>query len=227
MTEKNWEISKTLSAVEERKGGSSSRSPLSYGYDLTLLFSLLLTVQVCHAGALGLPPNTARVGYGLGISYSTFDDPVSSTNKAWTKTPLEIIYTDWFIGGSRFWADISHSEAVVDPAREHVGQIVKIYGAGLSIQTTLRFFQGWSPWIGGGLKLNHIDYKKRHTIDEDGYLLERFGNARENNLGVILNVMGEGSLTRNVSLGGKIEQFFAFGEANRVLSFNITALYRF
>lgn len=192
-----------------------------------LIFCLFLVMQTSYASALGLPANTARVGYGMGTSYATFDDPVASSNKSWSQTPIQVIYTDWFIGGSRYWADINLSETIIDSGGSKTHQIVRSYGARLSIQNTLYAMQGWSPWIGAGVELNRVNYSKRHTTDEDGYLLQRFPNAHENNIGLIVNLMGEGMITRKISLGGRIEQFYAVTNTNHSFTMNIVALYRF
>ena len=44
----------------------------------------------------------------------------------------------------------------------------------------------WAPWLGLGLDLSRSDYSKRHTVDSDGFLLERFSDRDETGLGLVI-----------------------------------------
>jgi len=175
---------------------------------LYLIALMLLPVLVTHPvyAALGLPENTAKLGYAMGSTYVSVDDPADNTAKEWALLPLTLIHTDWLIGDIRYWSELFYYKAVLNPAANNVGQNVEQYGFRASLQKSLRVTRLWAPWFGVGIGVSRVTYTTRHTIDSDGFLLAAYPDREQTSIALLLNIASEWPLARNWDIGVKLEQ---------------------
>ncbi len=178
------------------------------------------------AVAIGLPENTARIGYTAGISRITVDDPAGSTKAAVDVQPLTLIYTDWLPGGLRYWAEGYYARTTLDAGGSDVGQNVRRYGARLALQRNLRWGQ-WSPWLGVGADLSRNRYSIRHTVDSDGYLLNTYADRSATALGISAHIVTEWALARDWDLSAKLEQVIPVSGGIFETSLSVGVLYRY
>ena len=171
-------------------------------------FFLLFSQNVVSA-PLGLPKNTAKIGYGIGGAHISVDDPDGDTQGKWDVQPLTLVYSDWLVSGYRHWSEVYFYQTSLDPTSTSVGQDVERVGLRFSLQKNIRLNKSFAPWIGGGLDVSRVDYSVRHTKDSDGFLIESFDDRNENAVSLILNVMNEWTIQSDWSIAAKLEQSVA------------------
>ncbi len=196
---------------------------------LYLIALMLLPVLVARPAyaALGLPENTAKLGYAMGTAYVSVDDPAGNTAKEWTLLPLTLIHTDWLIGDIRYWSELFYYKAVLDPTASKVGQNMEQYGFRISLQKNLRVTRLWVPWFGVGIGASQVIYTTRHTIDSDGFLLAAYSDREQTSVTLLLNIVSEWPLARNWDIGVKLEQAIPIDGDINESSALIMLLYRY
>ncbi len=195
-------------------------------YLIALMLLLLLVAHPVYA-ALGLPENTAKLGYAIGTAYVSVDDLADNTAKEWTLLPLTLIHTDWLFGDIRYWSELFYYTAVLDATTNKVGQNVEQYGFRISLQKSLRVTRLWAPWFGVGIGASRVTYTTRHTIDPDGFLLAAYPDREQTSVTLLLNIVSEWPLTRNWDIGAKLEQAIPIDGDISESSALIMLLYRY
>jgi hypothetical protein len=170
--------------------------------------TLLVSIKSFAAGPLplGLPQNTAKIGYSAGVTRVSVSDPDGPTKSNIGAQPFGLIYTDWFLGGYRYWSEAYYYSATLDDSGDNVGQDVERYGLRFSLQKNFRILQSWAPWLGAGLDLSQAKYTLRHTKDSEGYLLDKYPDRSEVAVSLLVNAVSEWSIARDWSLAFKLEQ---------------------
>lgn len=178
------------------------------------------------AAAIGLPDNTARLGYAVGLSRLVLDDPAGSTKAALAVQPVTLIYTDWSPGGLRYWAEAYYARATLDADTTHVGQDASRLGVRLALQRNVSLGP-WRPWIGLGVDVSRNRYSRRHTEDGDGFLLNAYADRSNTALGLSLHVVQEWAVARNWDLIGKAEQLVSVTGGVGETALSVGVLYRY
>lgn len=194
---------------------------------LTLAVISIIIVRAAYAGAIGMPKNTAKIGYGIGATYLSVDDPNGNTEEEWTALPVTLIHTDWLFRDVRYWSEIFYYTAPLDAAAGQVGQDVEHYGLRFSVQKSLRLTDVWAPWFGVGLGVSQATYTKRHTKDADGYLLEAYPDRDQTSIALLLNVVSEWPLTKNWDIAAKLEGSIPVDGDIEEYSALVSLLYRY
>ena len=180
-----------------------------------------------RAAALGLPENTARIGYAVGLSRLAVDDPAGSTKAAVSVRPLTLIYTDWLqSGGLRYWIEGYYASATLDAGANEVGQDVSRAGARVVLQRNIPL-GSWSPWLGLGLDVSRNRYSKRHTEDRDGFLLAAYPDRSTTGVGIVVHAVSEWAVAPAWDVLGKLEQVFAVSGDVSETALSIGVLYRY
>ncbi|WP_455202466.1 hypothetical protein [Kaarinaea lacus] len=187
----------------------------------------LLTIQCSIAAPLGLPKNTAKIGYGIGAGYVSVDDPDGDTKNNLTVLPFNFIYTDWLKGEIRQWTELYYYKTSLDADANNIGQDVERYGIRFSLQKSFRLARSWSPWLGVGIDVSNASYTARHTKDSDGFLIQSFPDREETDLSVLLNMISEWSLRQEWTIGAKLEQSIPTSGDIMEFSAVMTILYRY
>ena len=188
---------------------------------------LFMTPALVMAQAIGLPENTARIGIGGGAARMTVDDPDGPTATDYATQPLTLIYTDWFFGRSRLWSELYYNQARLAATSTRIGQEVQHYGYRASVQWPLGLDGPLHLWFGGGVDLSRAQYTLRHTVDQDGFLANRYADRDTFEAGLLLNINSEWALRQNWSVGAKIEQLVPVAGNVDELTGLITILYRY
>ena len=189
------------------------------------LLGLSLSGQV-SAAAIGLPENTARVGYAVGASRLTVNDPDGPTKAVVDVAPLTLIYTDWLPGGWRYWAEGYYFSASLAGSASDIGQQVSRIGARLAVQRNLQLWK-WSPWLGLGLDVSHNHYSKRYTVDSDGFLLNTYADRSGFALGITAQIVNEWALARDWDMSVKLEHVFPAIGGITETALSVGVLYRY
>lgn len=189
----------------------NTRFTLKPGYDKYVVYTVFIilstfAMRTANSAPLGLPENTAKIGYGVGAIYLVVDDPDGDTKNDWAFQPLTLIYSDWLISDIRYWSEGYYYKAVLDATDTDIGQDIQRYGIRFSAQKSFRIAKYWAPWFGGGFDVSNIDYSVRHTKDDDGFLIEKFPDRSELSVALLLNLVSEWSLARDWSISVKLEQ---------------------
>ncbi len=190
-----------------------------------MVFCAALT-GAAQAGTLGLPDNTARIGYAAGPAYVSINAAHSVPNQAWS-VAHSVVYTDWFLAGTRYWALLRYQQADFDAGVGKLGAHLTTYGARLSVQNNFRVTENFAPWLGAGIDLSRSRYSRRFSVDEDGYLVETFATRSVVNTGVVFNATHEWSLGRALHLSMQLEQLLSVDNRLRETALWTSLLYRY
>lgn len=179
------------------------------------------------AAPLGLPKSTGKIGYSIGTSNLSLDDPNGDTTDKWAAQPLNLIYTDWLIGDIRQWSELYYYKASLEADETNIGQNIKRLGIRFSLQKTYRLTQAWSPWFGAGVDVSNNKYSTRHTKDSDGFLIDAFDDRDETSFSLLLHMLSEWSLQKDWTAGAKLEQSIPVNGDITEFTAAFTVLYRY
>ena len=196
------------------------------------VLALLVTTQFAvtgsaHGAAIGMPESTLRIGYGIGLANLSIEDPNGPAESKSIFQPFRVIVTDWFRGDVRYWGEFYYQDATLKASQTSVGQSVSQYGLQLSAQKSFYVNAIWSPWLGVGVDLSQNSYSSRHTVDDDGFLQNRFADRSEIDPGLIFNLISETELNRDWEMGVKLEQRLSITDGIDQLSLSVFVLNHF
>ncbi len=184
-------------------------------------------VPQLHAAALGLPDSTARVGYGMGMARLAVDDPAGSTRDEVVLQPFTLVYSDWLWGGVRQWAELFFQTAELEADARHIGQEVNQYGVRWSAQFNVPMAPVWVPWLGVGVEVTRAEYERRHTEDDEGFLLTSYRDRDDTGVAVVLHAVSEWALARQWDVAAKLERVQSLGGGVDAWSLGAVLLYRY
>jgi hypothetical protein len=189
--------------------------------------------QQGYAAPLGLPHNTAKIGYSAAYAYISVDDPDGNSKDNWAGQPLNLVYTDWLFSDVKpfsdlkHWTEIFYFKTSLDADENNIGQNLESYGIRFSLQKSFRLTASWSPWFGAGIDVARTRYTARHTRDANGFLLQSFAEREDTGVSLLLNFVSEWSLQEDWSLAAKLEQSFPISEDISQFSAAAVLLYRY
>lgn len=146
-----------------------------------------------------------KLGFGTAINRTSVSDNIGQTNSAVSAQALSIYFSNYFIKDTRYLSEVHISNYGFEADETHIGQEVSQLGFRFSVQKKQRIVNNLSPWIGAGLGLSNSSFKKRHSVDSDGFLIEQYDNKTEPGFSVLLNVMEKWSLNSDLEIAAKIE----------------------
>ncbi len=194
-----------------------------------VLFICTLTAVIgsdVHASAIGAPEKTGRIGYGITAGLVSVEDPNGKSERVSDLFPFNLVYTDQWLGGFRYWAELFYQETTFDASTSDVGQDASRLGLRLSVQKRLRIPQPWEIWGGIGLYAGREEFTVRHTVDADGFLSQAFPDRSETILGVQFDLVSEWTLNRRWDIATKALYSLPFGDGIEELSISVLFLYK-
>ena len=194
---------------------------------LVLIFVSVGLLSTNTNAALGLPETTARLGYSAGVARLDVDDPGGNTQSVYAVQPIKFIYTDWWKHGNRFWFELFYQEASLKAEENLIGQHFKRSGVNLLVQKNFLYNSVIRPWIGIGAGVSLAEYEKRHTMDDEGYLLDSFSNRKTGSVGILFSVVNEWQISRESTVGGSFLQRIPTNNAITESLFSIYYLVRY
>lgn len=199
------------------------------GFNIVLFIISLFMIGVSnhtYAAAIGQFEPTLRFGVGTKINRVSVNDDIGSSTTIMSNQSLSAYFTDWFVKDTRYLSEVYVANYAFKADVKHPGQVLSQQGLRFSVQTNPMTWRNFSPWIGGGLALANTSYRKRHTVDEDGYLLEEFENASKPGLSILVNIMEKLELTPNFQVAAKLEYNYPLVQSTEELSFGFILFYR-
>lgn len=173
----------------------------------TMLVVCAWVVLVCastvQAAAIGEFSSSGRIGYALAAPLLFVDDPDGETKSTYLFQPFTVVYTDKLVSTARFWSEVYYQEGSLTPSPQEIGQAFKRLGARLSIQSHLNLTLPGKPWFGVGLQVEQENYSLRHTVDEEGFLLQNYPDRDNLALSVLVDAATEWRLSRRWDVSGK------------------------
>ena len=189
-----------------------------------LLGAFVLTSPGNALGAaIGATESTARLGVGVNISTLSVEDPNGDTSSKTAIQPFNLVYSDDFSLGIRYWAEGFYQAATLPASSNQIGQDVERYGLRLSLQRKLRIFPTFDLWGGLGVHAAMDDFSKRYTKDGEGYLLQRYGDRSSNHFGIQGELVAEWKLKPHWDLAAKAMYAIPFGDG--VNDFSVGAFF--
>ncbi len=172
------------------------------------VFAFFVMVNSSLAEIPGLPDKTIRYGLALGALQMAVDDPKGLNPDSQSVVPVNLIMTDWLSNGRRYWVDLLFSDAAYNSSPNQIGQNVRYTSLRTLVQKNIKLLDSIKPWIGVGFEWSYTSYSSRHTKSIDGFLLDKFDDRSEFNLGLVFNLTADWELKNNWYLGMKLEQLY-------------------
>lgn len=185
----------------------------------------LLVLLVCAPSAFAA--DIFHFGIAPSVAMVSVKDPDGSTKSSATASLTNFLVTQ-SVGRDRllyqgYYQTFSPKAGISD-----IGQNVEIIGVNISGQMALRNtrrFSLWAPWAGLGLGAAQGKYKLRHTIDQDGYLLNEYADRSRLNYYLVGNLSNEWALKKGWSTGVTLQYQHPIAGDIKLLSIAFTILY--
>ncbi len=191
-------------------------------------FCVLCVVSASTLAApIGMPQDAGRFGVAATLSHVSIDDAAGEVNSelAW---PLTLVSSDRLRLGLRYWAELFRHSTKIKAEDDTIGLRLEQAGVRFSLQKELYLEPGVvTPWFGAGLEWSQYKVSQRHTVDGDGFLVQRFEDVSDSNVSVLVNLGREWEVARDLALGLKAEYAAALGDGPNVGSLGIVLLYDF
>ncbi len=190
-----------------------------------LLASLPAWAPGSFAAAIGEPEQTARFGYALSTAQVSVEDPDGAADDESDIFPWNVVYTDRWLGGFRYWLEGFYQEFTLPASASYIGQDVERYGVRLSAQRKIEWIESLQLWAGAGAILSRDSFTKRFTVDSDGFLADVYPDRDRNHIGVQLDLTSEWSLNRRWDVAGRAYFAPSIGEGVEELGLSVVFLY--
>lgn len=177
--------------------------------------------------AIGASESTARVGVGVTLNTLSVEDPNGDTSNETALQPFNLVYSDDFSLGVRYWAEGFYQVATLPASSNQIGQDIERYGLRLSLQRKLKIFPKFGLWGGLGVHAAMDDFSKRYTKDGEGYLLQRYGDRSSNHFGIQGELVAEWKLKPRWDLAAKAMYAIPFGDGVNDFSVGAFFLYSY
>jgi hypothetical protein len=194
---------------------------------LILLASCWLAVQNVFASAIGLKKSTIKLGVQTSAGFYEWADKQGATRRTSELTSPELVFSNWLSGNNRLWLELYNHQYAQVATQEHVGKFIDFWGVRLSNAKLIDSNDFFTPWLGAGLDARFYSESKRHTIDQDGYLAERFPDTRGQNVYVFGFMHKEWKLNTNLLWGLKAVYAVNPATKEQIQKLNIILLYNY
>lgn len=196
-------------------------------YSLIFIVSLNLYPIHISANALGLAPNTARLGIAAGLTKIHLIDNITHCEITTVNQTFSLLYSDWFLGGTRYWLELLYTQANFDASETQTEQELTQINSQIAIQRNFPINDWLMPWLGMGLSIYYNQFTQRRGLDEKGLLSKKYADRTENIMGLTFSVINEWPIATQLDITTHIEHFIALGDRQRASSFKIAVLYRY
>jgi len=187
----------------------------------SLLVALLLVVS---------PLSNAETRFGVGVTQGNYsvEDPDGSADSTTEASifgvvtmPMSRNWPDY-----RYWFQVEHKSFELDASTSEVGQDVTSTSLSAIIQRSFSVSSDFRPWLGLGAGAGINDYDGRHTIDEDGFLKDRFDDRSNTSMYLILNAgISFRKLDNGVFIGTSINYERPIDDGIESTNLNVFLLY--
>jgi len=187
----------------------------------SLLVALLLVVS---------PLSNAETRFGVGVTQGNYsvEDPDGSADSTTEASifgvvtmPMSRNWPDY-----RYWFQVAHKSFELDASTSEVGQEVTSTSLSAIIQRSFSISSDFRPWLGLGAGAGINDYEGRHTIDEDGFLKDRFDDRSNTSMYLILNAgISFRKLDNGVFIGTSINYERPIDDGIESTNLNVFLLY--
>lgn len=188
---------------------------------------LFLLMSNVYAAAIGEFSSSGRIGYAVATPVLFVNDPDGETQEAYTLLPFDFIYTNRWSGAQRFWTEVYYQENTLNPTTHEIGQAITRLGARFTLQSRLNLLLPGKPWFGVGLQIAQENYSLRHTIDEEGFLLEAYPDRDTLAVSMLMDAATEWRLSRRWDVGAKGMYALPINDGAAELSVAAVFLYSF
>lgn len=178
------------------------------------------------AVAIGMPQQTAKIGFGVGFANLSVKDPAGDTDSEWVFRPINLIYTNKAFDSFHYWTEAFYQEAVLSASTSEIGQEVKQLGIKASLQKNIATHGIGTSWLGAGLQLSYDSYENRHTIDNSGFLAQTYPDRSGLQSAVLLNYVLEKDFA-GWALSGKVEQSIPISDGTSEFTLSLGFLFSF
>ncbi len=178
------------------------------------------------AVAIGAPEKTARIGYGMGVGIININDPQGNVETDASMQLFQLAYSDLWFQGYRYWGDVFFDSSEHKATETKIGQEIRRFGVRAIVHRQMYISDKYTLWAGGGLQLAQEQYKLRHQVDSDGFLVQSFGDRTQTSLALVLDMINEWQINTHWDIGGRLRYSFALGDGVDDLAASVVFLYR-
>jgi len=159
-------------------------------------------------------------GYGVSVGEYQVNDPDGQTQPTSDDSIVHILYMNQMSRDKRWYAEYYQITVEYEAQANYIGQEVKTKGVNLAFQKRFSFTRSIRPWFGFGVNLTSNEFTKRHTVDEDGYLVQSYDDRSDETLSLLIDAAFDIDLTDDLSLDVRLQHTEPFSDS--VISNTIT-----
>jgi len=167
-----------------------------------------------------------QLGFGTKLSHVSVDDDIGQTDSIISAQALSVFFTNQFIKGTQYLSEVHISNYAFEADASHVGQEVNQLGVRFTVQKQQKFFQDFLPLVGVGFELSSASYKKRHSVDNDGFLVNQYDNTSELNFGILFNILKKWKINSEIDVAAKLEYSLPVAQAVNRISFGFIIFFQ-
>lgn len=191
---------------------------IAWGYGMkSVVFAVFFSIGVAHAG---------EFGYTIYASNIAVDDTDGSTEGVSYLAPFNGFYADSLKRDLRYQVEVSMDTVNLEAGVNQVGQQVKYQGLGVSLQRRFRLSSNLKPWFGMGVDYVNVRYRERHTVDQGGFLADRYPDRDESGLNLVLNAATYWAFNHSWDYGLTAKFSPSVSSDSTFLSIGISAVYK-
>ena len=146
-----------------------------------------------------------QLGFGTKISRVSVSDDIGQTNKINSTQSLSVYFTNILKENTRYLSEVYIANYAFTADASHLGQEVSDMGFRFSLLLNKPILESFSPWLGAGLDISNSSFKKRHDVDNDGFLIKEYQDESRPSLGVLINVMQKWQINSDIDIAAKVE----------------------
>lgn len=168
------------------------------------------------------------IGFSPGLGVYTVDDPDGDVEDISGLVPLSVSFIYDLNNKTRLYTNLTYIEKELDASTTKIGQDISGYQAVATWQHIFKLSHSMKFYAGGGVTFTQADFEKRHAVDSDGFLVQRYADRSEGFVSAVANISREWEISRSINLGLDVSYQYAItGDGFSGLKAAFNCLYRF
>lgn len=192
------------------------------GWLLALLCALtvIATINSAHAR------NEIKFGWEPAFRSLSIEDPNGPTGSESGLDALTVAVALQHQRDDRYLVMLGRSEFSLEGSQTEIGQNVESLSVSAYYKHRLRLSDGFKPWLGAGPVISIDEATGRFTVDQDGFLAQRFPDRDDTGVGLGLALSHEWAASPTWELGFTTEYIAPLSDSLQGFRFGLTIYYQ-
>lgn len=145
-----------------------------------------------------------KVGAAPAMVSFTVDDPDGDTETVNAAVPWALAAVYDLDNKARIYTTATYFDFNLDADTDAVGQDITGYQLSCAYQRIIKLSYSFQFYLGAGVVYTSTEFENRYTVDDDGYLADRFEDREENIFSAIVDISNEWELNDSIDIGFNI-----------------------